>query len=71
MSLGDIAQLKVGQLLHLRAHTQDLIAIQSGNEQLYRAKLGQANGKFLFIIETVNHMKESVIEHIIKGATKS
>ena len=70
MSLGDITQLRVGQLMHLRAHTQDLIAIQSGSEQLYRAKLGQSNGKFLFVIETVNNMKESALEYIIKTVTK-
>ena len=70
MSLGDVMQFRVGQLLQLRAHTQDLIAVQSGNEQLYRAKLGQANGKFLFVIETVNNMKESAIEYIIKGVMK-
>lgn len=70
MSLGDVTQFRVGQLLQLRAHTQDLIAIQSGSEQLYRAKLGQANGKFLFVVETVNNMKESAIEHIIKGVMK-
>lgn len=71
MSLGDVTQFKVGQLLQLRANTQDLIAIQSGSEQLYRAKLGQANGKFLFVIETVNNMKESAIEYIIKGVMKT
>ena len=71
MLLGEVTQFRVGQLLSLRAHTQDLIAIQSGDEQLYRAKLGQANGKFLFVIETVNNMKESAIEYIIKGVMKS
>ena len=70
MLLGDISQFRVGQLLPLRAHTQDLIAIQSGSEQLYRAKLGQSNGKFLFVIETVNNMKETAIEYIIKGVMK-
>ena len=70
MLLGDVSQFRVGQLLPLRAHTQDLIAIQSGSEQLYRAKLGQSNGKFLFVIETVNNMKETAIEYIIKGVMK-
>ena len=51
MTLGDITRFQVGQLLHLRAQTHDLIAIQSGGEQLFHAKLAQANGKFLFIIE--------------------
>jgi flagellar motor switch protein FliM len=71
MSLGDVTQMKVGQLMQLRAQTQDLIAIQSGDEQIFRAKLGQANGKFLFVIETVNNTKESAIEYIIKGVMKT
>lgn len=70
MLLGDVTQFRVGQLLPLRANTQDLIAVQSGNEQLYRAKLGQANGKFLFVIETVNNLKESAMEYVIKGVMK-
>jgi flagellar motor switch protein FliM len=71
MSLGEVMQLKVGQLLQLRAHTHDLIAIQSGNEQIFRAKLGQANGKFLFVIETINNLKGNAIDSLIKGAPKT
>ena len=67
MALGEITQFKVGQLLQLRAHTQDLIAIQSGTEQVFRAKLGQANGKFLFVIETVSNLKETPMDAIDQG----
>lgn len=71
MSLGEVTQLQVGQLLQLRAHTQDLIVMQSGSEQIFRAKLGQANGKFLCVIESVNTTKETTIEAIIKGTAKT
>jgi flagellar motor switch protein FliM len=71
MTLGDIKSLYVGQLLHLRAQTHDPIAIQSGGEQLFQAKLAQANGKFLFIIESVNSMKDLLIDNILKGPAKS
>jgi flagellar motor switch protein FliM len=71
MTLGDIKNLYVGQLLHLRAQTHDPIAIQSGGEQLFQAKLAQANGKFLFIIESVNSMKDLLIDNILKGPAKS
>jgi flagellar motor switch protein FliM len=67
MSLGEIRSMHVGQILQLRAQTHDPIAIQSGGEQLFQAKLAQANGKFLFIIETVNSMKDLMIENIMKG----
>jgi flagellar motor switch protein FliM len=71
MPLGDVMKLQVGQLMQLRAHTQDLIGIQSGSEQMFRAKLGQANGKFLFVIETIYNNKETGIETIIRAMTKS
>jgi flagellar motor switch protein FliM len=70
MTLGEIKSLRVGQLLQLRAQTQDPIAIQSGGEQLFQAKLAQANGKFLFIIESVNSMKDMLIDNILKSPAK-
>jgi flagellar motor switch protein FliM len=71
MTLGEIRELKVGQLVPLRAHTQDLIAIQSGGEQLFAAKLGQGNGRFLCVIETVNSAKDSIIDNLMKSLGKS
>lgn len=70
MTLGEISNLHVGQLLQLRAHTQDLISIQSGGEQLFAAKLGQSNGRFLCVIETVNSAKDLIIDNILKGSGK-
>jgi hypothetical protein len=61
----------VGQLLQLRAHTHDLITVQSGNEQIFRAKLGQANGKFLFVIDTIQNAKGNAIDSIVKVGGKS
>ena len=70
MSLGEVTRLQVGQMLQLRAHTQDLITIQSGNEQIFRAKLGQANGKFLFVVETINTVREGGTEIITRDMPK-
>jgi flagellar motor switch protein FliM len=70
MTLGEVKTLHAGQLLQLRAHTQDLIAIQSGGEQLFRAKLAQKNGKFLFVIETVNRTKDALVDTLLKAKPK-
>ncbi len=70
MTLGEVRSFHVGQLVQLRAHTRDLIAIESGGEQLFRAKLTQSNGKFLFVIETINSAKE-VLENLLKNPGKS
>jgi len=67
MTLGEIRNLKVGQLLQLRAHARDLIAVQAGTEQLFRARLGQSNGKFMFIIETINTTKAVAIDNLLKN----
>lgn len=67
MTLGEISTLHVGQLLQLRTHTQDLITIQSGTEMLFRAKLGQARGKFLFSIESTYTKKENFIHTVLQS----
>jgi len=67
MTLGDIKNLHVGQLMQLRAHARDLISIQSGSEQLFRARLGQSNGKFVIIVEVVNNAKGMLIENLTKN----
>jgi flagellar motor switch protein FliM len=70
MTLGEIKSLHVGQLVQLRAHARDLISVQSGTELLFRAKLGQSNGRFIFIIETVNSTKAVAIDNLVKGLGK-
>jgi flagellar motor switch protein FliM len=57
MMLGDVTQFQVGQLLELRTHSYDLITLESGDEPLFRAKLGQANDKFIVIIESAHNEK--------------
>jgi flagellar motor switch protein FliM len=70
MTLGEVKNLHVGQLLQLRAHARDLIAVQSGSELLFKAKLGQSNGRFIFIIDSVNSNKGMSIENLLKGLGK-
>jgi flagellar motor switch protein FliM len=70
MTLGEIKNLHVGQLIQLRAHAKDLIGVQSGTELLFRARLGQSNGRFIFIIETVNSPKGLAIDNLVKGLGK-
>lgn len=70
MTLGELRTLHVGQLLQLRANARDLIAVQSGTELLFRAKLGQSNGKFLFIIDSINNSKNLSMENLLKPPGK-
>lgn len=59
MTLGEVTNFRVGQLLQLRTHAYDLIMLESGTEPLFRAKLGQANDKFIVIIESAYNHKEA------------
>lgn len=71
MTLSEVTNLQVGQLVQLDTHSYDLITLESGGEVLFRAKLGQANDKFIVIIESTHTQKAgSVIEEIAKDITK-
>jgi flagellar motor switch protein FliM len=70
MTLGEVRNFRVGQLVELHAHAQDLITVQSGGEQLYAAKLGQSNGRFLCVIEAVSGAKDVIIESLLKAPGK-
>lgn len=59
MTLGDVTNFQVGQLIQLHTHTYDLIMLESGTELLFRAKLGQANDKFIVIVDSPYNQKEA------------
>lgn len=59
MTLGEVTNFKVGQVLPLQTHAHDLITLESGGETLFTAKLGQANNKFIVIIEAAFSQKVS------------
>ncbi len=57
MTLGEVTNFKVGQILPLQTHAHDLITLETGGETLFTAKLGQANDKFIVIIEAAYRHK--------------
>ncbi len=57
MTLGEVTNFKVGQVVPLQTHAHDLITLETGGETLYTAKLGQANDKFIVIIESTYRQK--------------
>jgi flagellar motor switch protein FliM len=67
MTLGDVTEFHVGQLIQLRTHTNDLITLESGNEALFRCKLAQAKGAFIVIIETPINTKEEFIGELLNN----
>jgi flagellar motor switch protein FliM len=65
MTLAEISQFQPGQLLQLRTHAHDLIALESGAESLFRCKLAQANGNFSVVIETPVSSRDEFIGEIL------
>ena len=67
VTLGDVTQFQVGQLIQLSTHTSDLLTLESGNEPLFRCRLAQAKGAFIMIIETPISAKEEFIGEILNA----
>ncbi len=70
MTLGEITQLEVGQLLQLRTNSGDLIALESAGEPLFRCKLAQSKGAFILVIETTVSTKDEFIGEILNNPQK-
>src|SRR5579875_1983490 len=60
-SLGDIANLKAGQILALRATSKTRVRLECNAEQIFWCELGQAGGFYTLRIEDfVNHEQELI-----------
>lgn len=70
MTLGEITELKVGQLIQLRTNSSDLITLESGAEPLFRCRLAQAKGAFIVVIEQPISTKDEFIGELLSGTPK-
>ena len=70
MTLGDITELQVGQLIQLRTNSSDLITLESGAEPLFRCRLAQSKGAFIVVIETPISMKDELIGELLNTPQK-
>lgn len=51
ITLGEIAQLSIGQVLALRPNAKDLVVLECQGEPVYRCRLGQSGGAFTVIVD--------------------
>ena len=70
MTLGDITELQVGQLLQLRTTSSDLITLESGAEPLFRCRLAQSKGAFIAVIESTISTKDEFIGELLNSPQK-
>jgi len=58
-TLGDIAELKVGQVLHLQATAKTRVKLECNSQSLFWCQLGQAEGHYVLRVdEAVDHEQE-------------
>jgi flagellar motor switch protein FliM len=67
MTLGDITEFKVGQLIQLRTNSSDLITLESGAEPLFRCRLAQSKGAFILVIEQPISTKDEFIGELLSA----
>jgi flagellar motor switch protein FliM len=70
MTLGDITELQVGQLIQLRTTSSDLITLESGAEPLFRCRLAQSKGAFIAVIESTISTKDEFIGELLNSPQK-
>jgi flagellar motor switch protein FliM len=70
MTLGELTELKVGQLIQLRTSSSDLITLESGAEMLFRCRLAQSKGAFIVVIESPISTKDEFIGELLNGPAK-
>jgi flagellar motor switch protein FliM len=71
MTLGDITEFQVGQLIQLSTNSADLITLESGAEPLFRCRLAQAKGAFIMIIENTISTRDEFIGELLAGPQKT
>jgi flagellar motor switch protein FliM len=58
-TLGDIANLKVGQVLNLQATAKTKVKLESNSQALFWCQLGQANGHYVLRVDDlIDHEQE-------------
>ncbi|HKZ95904.1 MAG TPA: FliM/FliN family flagellar motor switch protein [Hyphomicrobiaceae bacterium] len=67
LTLDELADLHVGQIIRLAADTQSLVALECEGEQLFWCKLGQAKSYFTLIVDSAVDPKQEFFSGLIFG----
>lgn len=64
MSLGDISNLRVGQIIELQATAQSPVTIACNQQPVFTSQLGQLNGSYTLQIEDLIHEEKDLIDDL-------
>ncbi|UXN66685.1 FliM/FliN family flagellar motor switch protein (plasmid) [Phyllobacterium sp. A18/5-2] len=67
MTLEQIALLKPGQVLHLPKDAIDHVRLRSGNQALYKCRLGKAGSAFTVRITDPVNEEEDLLDELAAG----
>jgi flagellar motor switch protein FliM len=65
MTLHEIANLQVGQIMKLRATRQSLVLLECENQALFMCKLGQSKGYFTLIVDSAIDVRKEVMGDLL------
>jgi flagellar motor switch protein FliM len=64
-TLGDIANLKVGQILHLHATAKSRVKLECNSQALFWCQLGQADGRYTLRIDEAVDKEQEFMDDIL------
>lgn len=67
LTLGEIASLRVGQVIQLQATPKSRVRLQSSNQNLFWCSMGQSDGKYVLRIDDVVDQKDEFLDAILPG----
>lgn len=65
LTLGDIAQLEVGQVIRLEATPKSKIRVEGNNQKLFVCSMGHADGRYVLKVDDVVDQKDEYLDDIL------
>lgn len=69
LTLGDVANLRVGQILRLNADTQSLIAVECEGERIFLSRLAQSKNHFTLVIDSLIDRTQELTAEFLLGSS--
>lgn len=66
-TLGEIARLRVGDVLELNATTESLVAVETNGERLMLCTLGKSGGSYMLRVEDFVNKEQEMMDNILSG----
>ena len=67
MTLDEVANLQVGDILQLQATPRSKVSLHCNNQSLFTCSLGQADGSYCLKVEDHVHQKEDILDDILSS----